>query len=124
MYKLYQEGFSLTEVGEAFGKARQTVFKAFDSRGWPRRKRPRPLPFLTFRGHRYTLRNTGYYGRTNGLRSLMHRDVWEHHNGTIPAGHDVHHKNSRLDNRIENLELIEKAEHTRLHWRLKRAANG
>ena len=37
----------------------------------------------------------------------IHRKVWEEHHGPIPKGMVIHHKNSdKLDNRIENLEMI------------------
>jgi hypothetical protein len=45
-----------------------------------------------------------------------HRSVWEKHNGPIPDKHDVHHINrDKLDNNIENLCLMLKADHLRLH---------
>jgi len=51
----------------------------------------------------------------NGL-AYEHRVVWHDANGPIPPGHDVHHDNEdRADNRLENLVLLTKAEHTRLH---------
>lgn len=49
------------------------------------------------------------------LRSLV---AWEYYNGKkIPRGFDVHHKNkNRQDDSKENLELIEHAQHTKLHF--------
>ena len=114
MYKLYQTGRSLAEVGRAFGITRQCVFKMFKKRGYELRNRPAPLPYVMFNGHKYTLRNTGYYGRTNGRRTLIHRDVWKFHHGKIPKGYDVHHLDrDRSNNAIENLELISHSEHSR-----------
>lgn len=115
MYKLYQAGYSLAEVGKAFGITRQSVFSLFQWRGWEMRKK-QPLPFMMFNGSKYTIRNTGYYGKTDGKRTLMHRDVWEFHNGPIPDGYDVHHRDeNKLNNDIGNLECLPKSEHTRLY---------
>jgi hypothetical protein len=115
MYKEYQKGFSLDLVGRMFGMTRQSVYIGFKRRGYKLRGKKPPLPFLTFNGNKYTLRNNGYYGKTYGSRSLMHRDVWEHYKRKIPKGHDIHHKNhDKTDNRIENLELYTKTEHAKL----------
>jgi hypothetical protein len=44
----------------------------------------------------------------------MHRYVWQKEKGPIPDGWDIHHINEvKGDNRIENLECLPKAEHTR-----------
>lgn len=46
----------------------------------------------------------------------LHQRVWEHHNGHIPQGWHVHHKNGdKTDNRLENLECLSAADHMRLH---------
>ena len=116
MDRLYKRGFSLAEVGAAFGVTRQSVFKMFKLRGIRLRPRPRPLPFIVFRGRKYTLRKNGYYGRTNGKREYLHRDVWRVARGKIPKGHDVHHRDEdRANNSPRNLELLPKAEHARRH---------
>lgn len=114
MYDLYQKGYSLAAIAKTFSMTRSGAYNIFKRREWPLRSRPEPLPFVVFAGHRYTLRNTGYYGRTNGKRTLLHRDIWESRNGPIPDGFDVHHLNrDRTNNRIENLALITRAEHAR-----------
>ena len=47
---------------------------------------------------------------------MIHRMVWESNNGEIPFGYLVHHKNgNRLDNRLDNLEIMSQAEHCQLH---------
>lgn len=116
MYDLYLAGRSLAEVGAAFEVSRQTVYAMFKRRGWAMRARPEPLPFVEFNGRRYTMRTIGYYGATTGARSFLHRDVWEHHHGLIPPGYDIHHRDGdKTNNALENLELLTKADHARLH---------
>lgn len=60
---------------------------------------------------------TGYRGITvEGRKILEHRSVWETTNGPIPNGMVVHHRNGdKLDNRLENLELLSISAHMRLH---------
>jgi len=113
MYQHYCKGFSLNEVGKMFGMTRQSVFAGFKCRQLEMRTKNK-LPFQSFNGNKYTLRKTGYYGKTYGSRSQMHRDVWEHHNGKIPPSHDIHHiDHNKTNNDIINLELYTKAEHAR-----------
>lgn len=113
MYEQYVEGFSLEQVGKMFGVTRQSVYAMFKCRGFEMREKKK-LPFLTFNGKKYTLRNNGYYGLTEGKRTMMHRDIWKFYNGNIPIGFDIHHKNhDKTDNSIKNLELIKKDEHAR-----------
>lgn len=116
MYELYRGGNSLASVARTFGVSRQSVYKMFKLRNLVLRERPKPLPHVLFCGHKYTLRNTGYYGRTRGARTLLHRDVWQQEHGEIPSGLDVHHRDrNRANNRLSNLALISRAEHSRLY---------
>jgi hypothetical protein len=111
MYAEYLKGFSLQEVGRIFGVTRQSVFAGFKCRELKLRKK-QPLPYQFFNGIKFSLRNTGYYGRSKGKRDLIHRAVWEFYNGKIPPSHDIHHKDhDKGNNRIENLELFTKSEH-------------
>jgi hypothetical protein len=115
MFSLYEDGYSIAQVAKAFGVSRQSVFERF-KRAEKILRSKKKLPFIIFNGKKYTLRNNGYMACTDGERSLMHRDVWCFHNGNIPEDHDIHHiNNDKTDNRISNLELLLKSEHTKKH---------
>lgn len=59
----------------------------------------------------YSDRN--YYRSESGS---LHRVVWEFHNGPIPKGYHVHHKDGNTaNNDISNLELKTKGDHHKLH---------
>ncbi|HUV65256.1 MAG TPA: HNH endonuclease [Sedimentisphaerales bacterium] len=117
MHKLYQDGFSLAQVAKAFGVTRQTVYKRFERRSLPLRDNRKPLPFIFFKGHRYTRRTSGYYARTNGKRDLLHRAIWKWVSmQAIPKGWDVHHiDGDKTNNDFLNLHLMRKSDHSRLH---------
>lgn len=71
--------------------------------------------------HKGTKMNNGYryfslFKDKVEYRDTIHRIVYRTFLGPIPEGYDVHHKNhNREDNRIENLELIKKSEHCKMH---------
>lgn len=65
-----------------------------------------------FNGESYYL--CGQYFQRKGKR--LHRTVWEFHNGTIPKGYHVHHKDgNRSNNAIENLVLMLGKDHLSEH---------
>lgn len=56
------------------------------------------------------------YKNGKGTLKRAHQWVWITFVGPIPKGYDVHHINHNpIDNRIENLELIEKHKHHKMH---------
>ena len=63
-------------------------------------------------GERFYL--CGNYFQHRGKR--LHRYVWELHNGKIPKGFHVHHKDqNRSNNQIDNLELLQGHDHLSQH---------
>lgn len=51
---------------------------------------------------------------TKGVR--YHRYLWEKHNGKIPEGYVIHHKDgNKLNNNLDNLQLMSSKEHAKLH---------
>jgi len=56
--------------------------------------------------------------KKNGKKQSIskHRLVWIEHNGEIPEGRIIHHINGdKFDNRIENLKMLTRSEHRKLH---------
>jgi hypothetical protein len=52
----------------------------------------------------------------DGRQQRAHRYTWEATYGPIPVGMELHHKNGvRSDNRLSNLQLVSRQEHTRIH---------
>ncbi len=72
--------------------------------------------YIVFNGYRYFKTKYGYYIKRIDGRTNLHRDKWEHYNGPIPKNHFIHHKNhDKSDNRLCNLEPMERGEHSKHH---------
>jgi hypothetical protein len=68
-----------------------------------------------FNGERFYLKKTGHYRNPNGD---LHRRIWEADRGPIPDGMIIHHiDEDPSNNSLENLMLMEHAEHSRHHAR-------
>lgn len=85
---------------------------------------------VVYKAKKYYLHKSGYWTREkvleNGKRRcvLLHRVVWEDHNGPIPPKYHIHHKDGDRGNwDIANLECVSQSEHTRYH-RKKEVAEG
>jgi hypothetical protein len=51
-----------------------------------------------------------------GKHYREHRYIWERSNGPIPDGYVIHHiDGNKTNNNIENLQLLSKINHTRIH---------
>ena len=80
------------------GPVEQVTFNGFRYRRYPTAKRPVHRRYFSRAGH------------------LLHRDVWEFHNGPIPKGYQVHHIDEDTGNNdITNLECLTFAEHRAKH---------
>ena len=80
------------------------------------------LPFQEFNGKKFRLFPRERYFSRGTTR--MHTEVWKFHNGAIPKGFHVHHKDENpWNNAIENLECIEAFKHLSEHSKKRVSEN-
>jgi len=129
MYNDYLEGKSPKTLSKENNRSHQNIRLNFRKRNWPVRNQKeaginRTKTNPNFDGKRL-IQDLGYKKRAivkrNGKSVKESHAVYCDNNNlnSIPEGYDIHHKNfNELNNNIENLQLIEHSEHTKLHWRL------
>lgn len=63
------------------------------------------------------VRPDGYKAvNVNGKKILEHRAIWKYYHGDIPDGYQIHHiDGNKLNNNINNLELISSHQHPKKH---------
>jgi HNH endonuclease len=73
------------------------------------------MSYIEYDGIKFYKENkSGYYNKSQGER--LHRYIWEKYNGKIKDGYHVHHIDGNKDNNsIENLQLITKKKHLKIH---------
>ena len=125
MLTLYERGLASTLVAKKLGRSHAQVYRILDSynviRSWddykalryPPGTPPRWVKTMT-RG--YVVWQAHRLGSLH-VRILEHRLVMEKHLGrALRDDEDIHHKNrNRSDNRLSNLQVMSKSEHSSLH---------
>jgi len=112
---LYNEGLSISSIARILGGSRQSIHDLLIRRDGYNPRKPSIVKTQIFNGKKYSIRANGYFMSTKPPRALMHREVWESINGTIPDGCDIHHiDHDKANNSIDNLELYTKSDHARL----------
>jgi hypothetical protein len=70
-----------------------------------------------FEGHKIFINSSGYPNIKIGRKLVdLHILIWERANGTRPDGYVIHHiDENKLNFKIDNLELLSKLDHRRIH---------
>ena len=73
-------------------------------------------PVVVFKGEHYSITPKGYFVNS-ATKSFLHRAIWRDSRGGIPDGFVIHHKDGNsLNNNLDNLEMMEDAQHKRKHY--------
>ena len=100
-------------------KGKTTVVNE-DDREWLEKHRWKHLNRPGYQG--YAVRNA--YINKRYVALLMHRAIWEHHNGPIPKGMQIDHINGdTLDNRLENLRICTNAQNAHNSYKRRQTAS-
>ena len=85
------------------------------------------IRFTRYKGNKYYWWKVGsnkHEWYRKGQSVSAHKYVWQKHNGLVPPGHHIHHKDhDASNNAIENLELVETAAHASYHAKKRLAEN-
>ena len=84
--------------------------------GWFRKKAYQFLNSLSKIPTRIKNGYLQFFDFSRNAWNWVHRKVAEIVYGEIPKGHEVHHKNrNKLDNSPDNLQVLSKEEHRKIH---------